>query len=73
MNLHDVADLDREEWERLIYNHIFNERDRAILRRRLFDAIPIEKLAEEFDLSVAQTKRILNKCQDKLFQKMSRK
>ena len=73
MNLHDVADLDREEWERLIVSHIFNERDRAILRRRLFDGIPIERLAEEFDISVSQTKRILNKSQDKLFRKLNRK
>lgn len=43
------------------------ERNRAILRRRLFDGITYERLAEEFDLSVRQTKDIVYKCEEKLF------
>lgn len=43
------------------------ERDRAILRRRLIDGICYEPLAEEFDLSVAQVKRIVYKGKNKIF------
>ena len=43
------------------------ERDRAILSRRLLDGICIEPLAEEFELSVAQVKRIIAKGTDKIF------
>lgn len=43
------------------------ERDREIIRRRLFDGITFEKLAEEFDLSVRQTKNIVYKCERIIF------
>lgn len=43
------------------------ERDRAILRRRLFDGITFERLSEEFGLSVRQTKAIVYKCEEKVF------
>ena len=51
----------------LIDQWIHNERDRAILKRRLIDGICYEPLAEEFDLSVRQVKNIVYKAQDKLF------
>ena len=43
----------------LIDEHIHSERDRALLKRRLVDGIRFEPLAEEFDLSVRQTKSIV--------------
>ena len=43
------------------------ERDRAILRRRLFDGITFERLAEEFELSVRQTKNIVYKGESKIY------
>lgn len=43
------------------------ERNRAILKRRLFDGITYERLAEEFDMSVRQIKTIVYKCEDSLF------
>ena len=46
---------------------IFNERDRAILKRRLLDGICHEPLAEEFGLSVDRIKQIVYKSQDRLF------
>ena len=46
---------------------ILNERDRAILKRRLLDGICFEPLAEEFDMSVRQIKNIVYKSQEKLF------
>lgn len=59
-------DLSRSEWENLIDEYIFKERDRAILKRRLLDGICYEPLAEEFDLSVPQTKTIVYKATEKL-------
>ena len=60
-------DLPRSEWVRLIDEWIFNERDRAMLKRRLLDGVCFEPLAEEFELSVRQAKSIIYKAQEKLF------
>lgn len=65
------ADLSRSEVSHLIDEWIFNQRDRAVLKRRLLDGITYERLAEEFDLSVRQTKNIVYKAQEKLFKHMS--
>ena len=43
------------------------ERDRAILRRRLFDGVTFELLADEFQLSVRQVKNIVYKNESKIF------
>lgn len=59
-------DLSRSEWENYIDQWIFKERDRAMLKRRLLDGICYEPLAEEFDLSVQQTKSIIYKATEKL-------
>ena len=58
--------LSRSEWENLIDEYIFKERDRAILKRRLLDGICYEPLAEEFDLSVQQVKTVVYKATEKL-------
>ena len=58
--------LSRSEWENLIDEYIFKERDRSILKRRLLDGVCFEPLAEEFDLSVQQTKTIVYKATEKL-------
>ena len=50
----------------LIDEHIHSERDRALLKRRLIDGITYENLADEFILSVRQTKRIIYKGIDEL-------
>lgn len=65
-----MKELSRSEWEHLIDEWIFNERDRAILKRRLLDGICFEPLAEEFGLSVRRTKSIVYKAQKKLFSKI---
>lgn len=57
-------DMSRSQITILIDEWIFNERNRNILKRRLLDGLTYEKLAEEFDLSVQQTKNIVYKCQD---------
>lgn len=51
----------------LIDDLIHSARDRAILKRRLIDGICYEPLAEEFDLSTAQIKRIIYKGQNRIF------
>ena len=54
----------------LIAEHIHSLRDRRILERRLIDGITFERLAEEFELSVRQTKNIVHKNEEILFRKM---
>lgn len=51
----------------IIAEWIHNERDRRILERRLVDGITFDRLAEEFDMSVRQTKNIVYKLQEQLF------
>ena len=51
----------------LIDEYIHSDRDRRILKRRLIDGICYEPLAEEFDLSVSQVKRIIYKNEEKIF------
>ena len=65
-NVNDF-DLSRSQWEDLIDQHIFSERDRKIIKRRLLDGVCFEPLAEEFDLSVQQTKAIVHKTKTRLF------
>lgn len=62
-----MIDLSRSQMSNLIDEWIFSERDRAILKRRLLDGICYEPLAEEFELSVPQVKRIIYKSKDMLF------
>lgn len=54
-----VMEYTNSEIERLIDELIHSARDRAILKRRFIDGICFEPLAEEFDLSVRQVKRIV--------------
>lgn len=49
------------EWEHIIDEWIFDERNRKIAKRRFLDGVKIESLAEEFELSVQQTKTILQR------------
>lgn len=62
-----MRDYSRSELTTAIDEWILNERDRAILRRRLIDGICFEPLAEEFGMSVRQIKRIVYKSQETLF------
>ena len=62
-----MPDLSRSEICRLIDEWILNERNRAILKRRLTDGVTYERLAEEFDMSVRQIKTIVYKSEQLLF------
>ena len=64
---------DNYEIKSLIDQYVRGERDRAILKRRFVDKIGIEQLAEEFDLSVSQTKRILQLGKEQLFYHLERR
>lgn len=61
-----LKDLSRSEIEYLIEEWILNERDRAIVRRRLLDGICYEPLAEEFSLSIQQVKTIVYRSQSRI-------
>jgi len=66
-----MTDHSRTEIEHAIDEWIIGrnaERNRAILKRRLIDGICYEPLAEEFNLSVSQVKRIVYKLEQKIFQ-----
>lgn len=54
--------MTNEEIRQVIDNYVRGrngERNRAILKRRIIDGITLEKLAEEFDMSVSQIKEII--------------
>ena len=42
-----------------IEENVHSERDRLVLSRRFIDGVTFEHLAEEFDMSVSQIKRII--------------
>lgn len=69
MNKIERYDLSRSQWEELIDEWIFNERDRDILKKRLLDGLTFERLAERFDLSTQRVSDIVYKAQAKLFRK----
>ena len=46
MNKFNAIDISRTEWENLIDEWVFNEKERAILKRRLLDGLTFEQLAE---------------------------
>lgn len=50
----------------VIDEYIHSERDRAILKRRYIDGICFEPLAEEFDMSDRQIKRIVYRYRDRI-------
>lgn len=56
-----LPELSRTQYEDLILEWIFSERDRAITRRKLLDGLTYEQIAEEFDISEVQAKRIVRK------------
>ena len=62
-----LEEMDNFEIADAIDRSVRGERARQILKRRLIDEICYEPLAEEFDISVSQVKRILSKAQEQLF------
>ncbi len=62
-----AIDLSYTEWENLIDEWVFNERDREILKRRLLDGLTYKELQDEFHLSIDRLKRIIYQGQNKIF------
>ena len=62
-----MKDYSRTEINNAIDEFILNQRNREIIRRRLIDGVHFEPLAEEFDMSVRQVKRIVYKCEEIVF------
>ena len=60
-------DLCRSDWEKMIEEWIFSERDREILKRNLLDGRTYEQIAEQFDMSTRQIARIIPRLQNQLF------
>ena len=62
-----MRDYKNSEMSDLIDEFIHNDKHRRMLKRRLIDGICYEPLAEEFEMSVRQTKTIIYREQEKLF------
>ena len=56
----------RSEVEQIIDQWCFNQKYRAILKRRFLDGILLEPLAEEFGMSVRQIQNIIYKEGDRV-------
>ena len=56
-----------DQMSALIDKWIFNARNRAIMKRRLCDGSIYDQIAEEFEMSDRQIKRIVYKEQERLF------
>lgn len=63
-------DYTNSQIAKVIDEHIHNERNRAILKRRYIDGVCFEPLAEEFNLSVRQVKTIVAKNEITIFKNL---
>lgn len=66
----DEHGISVQEMAELIDNWIYNERNRAIMKRRFCDGIIFAQIAEEFDMSERQIKRICYENFEKLINHM---
>ena len=56
----------------IIGEYIHDEKHRKLMERRLIDNITIDRLSEEFDLSVSQVKRIIWKDSEIIFRHLEK-
>lgn len=64
---YDYSILTNRQWNKLIDDWIFSERDRAIMKRRIISDKSYDEMAEMFELSKIQLVRIVNNHMDKLY------
>lgn len=62
-----MRDYSRTELTEAIDEWILNQKHREILKSRLIDGLTFEALAEMYDMSPRQIKRIVYKTQETLF------
>lgn len=60
------------EMYNLIDDYIHHARDRRVMKDRLINGYGIEALAEKYDMSVSQLKRIVDKYQEMLFSRLKK-
>ena len=65
--MHSYEHISNTELSALIDNWIKNERNRAIMKRKLIDGVCFEPLAEEFELSTRNVKHIVYRCEKILY------
>lgn len=69
--MNDPKDFSRADWEWCIDQYIVGyqhcKRDRELMKRRFLDGVLIEPLAEEFDMTVENAKRIVRRSKEKIF------
>lgn len=63
-----MKDYTNSQIENIIDEYIHSDRDRGILKSRFIDGLTYEKIAEKYDLSVRQTKRLIYNKQDLVFE-----
>lgn len=62
-----MRDYSRTELTEAIEEWILNQKHREVLKSRLIDGLTYEALAEMYDMSPRQIKRIVYKAQETLF------
>ena len=62
-----MRDYSRTEIENAVEEWILNKKHREILKARLIDGLTYDSLAETFDMSPRQIKRIVYKSEEILF------
>lgn len=72
MEMGDCVEYANSDIAHAIDEYVHSERDRQILKRRLIDGVCFEPLAEEFEMSVRQVKRIVYLNQEKVFNRLTK-
>ena len=62
-----MRDYSRTELTETIDEWILNQKHREIMKARLIDGLVFDDLAEKFDMSPRQIKRIVYKCEEIIF------
>ena len=65
-------EIPRSEIEQLIDQWILSERDRELMKRRWLDGLTIEQTAEDADLSVRHTKRLIKKYENIVLRQLTK-
>ena len=67
----NMIEYSNSQIEAIIDDYRHSDRDRSLLKSRLIDGLTHEKLAEKYDLSVRQVKRLIYKKQEIIFKHLN--